>query len=278
MKKILSLVLAALLLFSMIPTAMAADTNPASEGTTISVTGTKGATYEVTVPATLSPGQTGTVTASGTWAANQTLTVTCPTSVNLVNGSDTIPVSVEFGGIAEAGNDNGDAENATANITVGNVDMSAYFGTWTGHLSYTVELVTEEATVAMYSYNGVELPDINTVWTDEVKAEYPYAILRHDPTDKVVLVVASTAFTYHLYDGNEWVATNAASKWQTFILADSGQAFTKVYEGDSDNTLSVWSGDAEETIFWTNTDITHWTYSEGYLPNYLSASDPVPVS
>lgn len=26
-----------------------------------------------------------------------------------------------------------------------------------------------------YLYNGVELPDINTVWTEELKAEYPYA-------------------------------------------------------------------------------------------------------
>lgn len=155
MKKILSLCLAALLLVSAVPMVYAAETTAASNGTTITATGTKGAAYEVTVPAVLAPGQSGTVTASGTWAANQTLKVTAPTSVDLVNGSDKIPVGIEFAGIQEVGNNNGDAEYATATVTVGNVDTSAFFGTWTGTLNYTVEMVRNDLiSITIYEDDG----------------------------------------------------------------------------------------------------------------------------
>ena len=136
MKKILSLTLAALLLVSMIPTAMAADTD-VKNGTTIELVGSGSEAYTVTVPAELQPGQSGTVKANGTWASGKTLKVTAPNSVTVSYGEQTMPVGITFAGITLAGNDLA-AVSASADVTV--ADATALFGTWTGTLSYNVVL------------------------------------------------------------------------------------------------------------------------------------------
>ena len=51
-------------------------------------------------------------------------------------------VGIDFAGVTLVGSDI-DAVSKSANITV--EDATAIFGTWTGTLTYTVELVTEEA-------------------------------------------------------------------------------------------------------------------------------------
>lgn len=139
MKKILSFLLAALMLVSMVPTALAADVD-VSEGTTIKVVGTGADTYTVTVPAKLAPGESGTVKANGTWPSNQTLNVTAPSSVTLTHGTQTMDVGITFDGIHQAGNDTG---SVSAEQTVAVAAASALFGTWTGTLTYTVELVED---------------------------------------------------------------------------------------------------------------------------------------
>jgi hypothetical protein len=95
MKKILSLTMVVLLLVLMIPTAIAADTNPAADGTTIKLVGSQesaGESYTVTVPAELQPGQEGWVSARGNWSSKQTLMVSCPNSVTLTYGDQTMTV------------------------------------------------------------------------------------------------------------------------------------------------------------------------------------------
>ena len=155
MKKILSLVLAALLLVSMIPTAIAADTNPAVDGTTIKLVGSKetiGESYTVTVPAELQPGQEGWVSARGNWSSKQTLMVSCPNSVTLTYGDQTMTVNITS---ADYGGENGvlsliewvgsDTEVSSVDGHIKVEEASALFGTWIGHLTYTVEMVTEES-------------------------------------------------------------------------------------------------------------------------------------
>lgn len=138
MKKIFSFILAALMLVSMIPTALAAEVD-VSEGTTIKVVGTGADTYTVTVPAKLAPGESGTVKANGTWPSNQTLNVTTPSSVTLTHGTQTMDVGITFDGISQVGSDTG---SVSTEQTVAVASASALFGTWTGHLTYTVEMVT----------------------------------------------------------------------------------------------------------------------------------------
>ena len=137
MKKIFSFILAALMLVSMIPTALAAEVD-VSEGTTIKVVGTGADTYTVTVPAKLAPGESGTVKANGTWPSNQTLNVTAPSSVTLTHGTQTMDVGITFDGSHQPGSDSGSVSPYQA---VAVASASALFGTWTGHLVYNVEMV-----------------------------------------------------------------------------------------------------------------------------------------
>lgn len=165
MKKILSFLLAALMLVSMVPTALAADVD-VSEGTTIKVVGTGADTYTVTVPAKLAPGESGTVKANGTWPSNQTLNVTAPSSVTLTHGTQTMDVGITFDGIHQAGNDTG---SVSAEQTVAVAAASALFGTWTGTLNYTVEMVTAETEVERvnFTFNGeaYSMP-LGSTWGD----------------------------------------------------------------------------------------------------------------
>ena len=138
MKRILNILLAAALLVSAVPTAFAADS---SEGTDIVMTGAYATeTYTVTVPAQLAPGDSGEVVLKGGWSPNKTVKVSCPNSVTLTYEGQTIDVGISFPGITQAGSMD-DAINRVETISV--ESKSVAFGTWTGHLAYTVEVVEE---------------------------------------------------------------------------------------------------------------------------------------
>lgn len=138
MKKILSLTLAALMLVSMIPTAMAADVD-VQQGTQVTVVGA-GGEYTVTVPATLEPGQTGTVTAKGYWAAEDTLKVTAPETIEVTNTATNqkATINVDFDGIESLGND---LEEMNIPVSISVDKGNTKFGTWTGTIVYNVELL-----------------------------------------------------------------------------------------------------------------------------------------
>ena len=151
MKKILSLTLAALLLVSMIPTAMAAENNWQG-GTKVEYTAATNEQYTVTVPATLAPGGSGDVVASGTWGSNRKLTVTADDDVTLtnsINAADQKVLDVTFAGIEKAG-DNTATVTATEAVSVANIE-NALFGTWSGKFNYNVEMVVEEP-IAVLSF------------------------------------------------------------------------------------------------------------------------------
>lgn len=145
MKRILSILMAALLLVSAIPTAFAAEgEHDYSNGTQITLVGTQetqGAQWTVTVPAKMQPGQTGTVTAQGTWAADQFINVHAPKTVTLTYGAQSMDVGITFGkscGFSKIGSNTEDV-TYSADITV--AEANRLFGEWTGLVEYTVTLI-----------------------------------------------------------------------------------------------------------------------------------------
>ena len=139
MKKIISFVLATLLLVSAVPTALA--TNDYSQGTQVVYEATGSESYTITVPAQLAPGGSGTVTLQGTWADNRIVTVTADQTVTLTNSikaEDKKVLNVNFAGISEAGN-NIDSQTFTEDVSVDDI-TNALFGTWSGKFNYNVEI------------------------------------------------------------------------------------------------------------------------------------------
>ena len=125
-------------------------------------------------------------------------------------------------------------------------------------------------------YNGVRLPDIYTVYTPELQAEYPHALIIHYPYDDgtslSLLQVFSTPF----------VTVDYTEKYgYVSVQVEDGGAYMEwQYQSDE---YTDWMGsnipitsDTWETrttkILWSNTTI--------YNPDgtvYMEASDPVPV-
>lgn len=155
MKKILSLLLVGVMMFSMIPAAYATTnyTNgtqveyDAADDDTIGDSNNDGSPdnveyYTVTVPAQLAPGGSGDVTAKGTWASNRKLNVTADATVTLANtisGADEKVLDVTFPGISLVGS-NTAAVTDTKVVSVGDI-AAALFGTWEGVFEYNVEMV-----------------------------------------------------------------------------------------------------------------------------------------
>lgn len=137
MKRIFSFLLAAVLLVSAVPTALA--TNDYTQGTQVVYTATGSESYTITVPALLAPGGNGTVTLQGTWADNRIVTVTADPTVTLTNSikaEDQKVLNVHFDGISEAGSNTG-SQTFTENVSVDNI-TDALFGTWSGKFNYNV--------------------------------------------------------------------------------------------------------------------------------------------
>ena len=139
MKRIISLLLAVMLVISAVPMAYAADTQDYSLGTAVKYTAANNENYTITVPAKLAPGQGGTVTLDGYWASNTVVSVTAEENVvltNSINANDQKTLDVSFDGISEAG-DNSAKQTFTAPVSVAGIS-NALFGTWSGHFNYTV--------------------------------------------------------------------------------------------------------------------------------------------
>ena len=161
MKKILSLALAGVMMFTALPVAYATNIyeNP-DETTEMSTAVTYNAedpngdgnkenveSYTVTVPAKLAPGGSGNVVVSGTWNSARKLVVTADESVTLsnsINAADKKELKVTFAGIALTGDNEvaitGATEGATVAISVADI-QNALFGTWSGTITYEAGIV-----------------------------------------------------------------------------------------------------------------------------------------
>ena len=209
MKKILSLVLAIMMLVSIIPTASAetikwtcyvcgsdrGSISGTSEcghrvcincghcstcyneylyGTEVVYEGQGTEQYTVTVPALLAPGSSGDVTLQGTWGSYATVKVTADTSVELtnsINAADKKVLDIEFTGIELAGS-NTAAVTDTKAVSVADIE-NALFGTWSGKFNYNVEFV------GPFEFTITNTPDIYTyealpgmTWSEWIDSGY----------------------------------------------------------------------------------------------------------
>lgn len=141
MKKILSLALAGVMMFSALPMAYAADVNY-DQGTQVSYTAANAESYTITVPASLAPGGSGTVTAKGTWPSTKNLRVTADESIEMVNSISTAAnkeLDITFEPIILAGSQTAEV-STTSDITVEDIS-DALFGEWKGTINYNVDYV-----------------------------------------------------------------------------------------------------------------------------------------
>lgn len=111
--------------------------------------------------------------------------------------------------------------------------------------------------MSKYLYNGIPLPDINTVWTD--KTTYPYAIIFGDEYGGEFLHISPVPFIYE--DPNVNISSGAGSPR---------------YINDSDGWVEHDSGSGctGSGVKWTNYDIID--ISDNSV--YLAASEPVSVN
>ena len=187
MKKIVSLMLAIMMLMSAIPVAYATTTH--TNGTQVEYNAEADndgdgqpdnvESYTVTVPAKLAPASSGNVVAQGTWASARKLVVTADKDVTLtnnINAADEKVLTVTFPGIELVGS-NTAAVSDTKVVSVGNIE-AALFGTWEGVFNYNVEMVNnvELISFTMKYYLDVSYNDETEEWdwswaTHEYQAE-----------------------------------------------------------------------------------------------------------
>ena len=166
MKKLLSLAMVGVMMFSALP--MAYATTDMSNGTEVEYLGDKttldgegnevyAEAYTVTVPAKMAPGDSAFVKAEGTWNSNRKLVVTADKNVVLKNSikpTDTKTLTVAFNDINLLGDNNvavanyGDGVEGEP-VAVGAIE-NALFGTWSGIFEYQAEIVNNVETPLIY--------------------------------------------------------------------------------------------------------------------------------
>lgn len=115
--------------------------------------------------------------------------------------------------------------------------------------------------MANYLYNGVELPDINTVWTD--KEKYPYCfIAEFGSSDDLLLYCSSNPLRYNPDKNN--VYTQGYTYYATYRKAPGSTEWT-AWGSATSSTGPSWY-----PAIWSNSDIIS---SDGTV--YLAGSDPV---
>ena len=172
MKKILSLAMAALMMFSVLPVAYASDV-AAELGSQVTVEGTQTSQYEVKVPARLEAGgPAGNVVATGTWKSSETLIVTAPDEVEVTNEETgkTTMVPVVFEGIHAAGDDLA-AMSISTPVSIEKGDI--LFGTWTGIVTYNIDLVNPSINLISFTIDGtVYQAEDGMTWSEWLRSDY----------------------------------------------------------------------------------------------------------
>ena len=155
MKKLITLILALLLLGSLGIPAFAAD-----QQTTLTYTGKGTEQYTLTVPSSAinlsdtTASQTCALKLSGSWASNRKVVVTCPDSVDLVNGSQHASAAVTVSGktasgnvftcFSVVGNDTQAIAEQSVNYTVTRpTNYQTLLGTWTGTITFSASVANK---------------------------------------------------------------------------------------------------------------------------------------
>lgn len=114
-----------------------------------------------------------------------------------------------------------------------------------------------------YLYNGVELPDINAVWTD--KETYPYAHIGYVNGSYYLHVLSSPAFINEA--GRMYYEKPAI--WQWWYINNNTWELKAEYEDSGTGTSVLYYA---STCIWVNHNLFN---ADG--TTYLAASDPIPV-
>lgn len=134
-------------------------------------------------------------------------------------------------------------------------------------------------------YNGVELPDIESVYTPEIKAEYPYAFIRIMSNGRILLCIFGAEAHYFEYlnpSTGERLMFGSPPSWDDGFVDDGIKVPMQQYEcAEYSNyqwTLAYQSSDGyvditppQNTPLWSNFDIEY----NGNV--YREASEPIPV-
>ena len=122
------------------------------------------------------------------------------------------------------------------------------------------------AETQMYLYNGVELPDINTVWLD--KETYPNALIARTSTGTVYLYVCLDAGDIYSREdgGTSYNAYKVYAPFAMYRLSNDSWKLLNSYASDMPFRLSIY------TPVWSTVDLLN---EDGSI--YLAASEPVPV-
>lgn len=230
MKKIISFVLAALMLVSAVPAALA--TNDYTQGTQVVYTATGSESYTITVPALLTPGSNGTVTLQGTWAENRTINVTAESTVTLTNSikaEDKKVLDVTFDGISEAGSNTG-SQTFTESVSVADIE-NALFGTWSGKFNYNVDIVSSRA---KFGEHYVRTYNLSGEYSDDIVGGRYYAdgsaIMDNADGSQQILPPGFVTFPteYEIVDALNGIV---------YVVSEDGNTIKGYYQGD--DTLLV---------------------------------------
>lgn len=132
-------------------------------------------------------------------------------------------------------------------------------------------VVEQKKKPVAYLYNEVRLPDINTVWTDELKKQYPCAVI-------VRFYDLGSIYIDHLYVGPEVIYFQGSNHYDLGLGFPYAKRWNHSKNGvtwnseedipDASNLISVNS----PNFIWTNTNIL---YADGSVAK--PASNPIPV-
>ena len=262
MRKILSILLVVVIVCSIGTTALAIVTgsgdptaNDYTQGTTIEVVGQyASAEYTVTVPAKLEPGETAQVMVKGAWMPSQTLKVSCPNTVTLSYEGQTMDIGISFAGIEQVGSYT-EAFNISKDISV--EDKTVLFGTWTGHLDYTVEFVDKNATrMPTFKITRPEASETTVeefqyeegmTWREWVESEYntkgytlctsPFGVMNANGDVSYWPCVATSGTpSYYVVYVDENVSSYNHYVYATYDrLVESADWFTSAFAGGADD-------------------------------------------
>ena len=128
--------------------------------------------------------------------------------------------------------------------------------------------------MANFLYNGVELPDINEVWTDKVK--YPYAymeMLMQNPLYTALVLISKPMFCKTNSHGDLSSAYSANTQHAEYMLAEGGNSWSLTNSGTWNTEGNFSTLGSNTSALWANYDVINTDDNS----IYLAASDPVPV-
>lgn len=127
-------------------------------------------------------------------------------------------------------------------------------------------------------YNGVELPDIETVWTGDVKEAYPYVWISNNPESghPIQLRFFSCPVYIRQSDAGELTVypTETQSSYKYYILSSTGNSWTTYKEANLSSQAGLGSANI---ALWSNHNIINGVDGTVYLAASIPATPNEPT-